>query len=808
MSDDDAPHTTLTVQAGTRPIRVAYLLDPDAIEVDGVDAIIESALDRWGGRYRGLFPLISGQIPSSCWPVLEAHDPDIVVALQPLEDPLVQRLTRRVLPHSIQLAELEPPLGDGGRWRFREHTNGVDLFGLPQLLAQQSGFGPRLKFLNIHEREGRNPHRSFMLRNFGLFPAIVAAQASLEHVDKADINVDGVTPSALLQQLAGLGYDTLSPLSLSAMGCPPPGIPCAHDHRRDQLHIVVGTSTRDAMLTWNRALFTGGQSRHKTLWIPLPLLADDDVRASLVRWLNRTGWRQENSVFLVSYEHSSEELGPIAAKLRAQLYSFVQCIGAPREEFFFPAVEATPRRWTTFGNALGDSRTVTEHVNFADGVGTMAVARPPLIESRFNQGDYMVDVLIPHRPEAYGHTNARPVWSLPKRLSFGGSFFPNNSKARITAAGLPSACFASTTQRIELRVPTDRELFYWCLAPRQVIHGRGEPPRPTFSRFATSDAGLKLRGMLRVFGGLFQATYIFEDPFWRNTLLHMAGERHAATQDRAQRIQESLTTYLSTHALTIDAASPGLAQLADAVARALVPERIGRSRLTPQELRQRFGQVRNASLASPPADNYWNVRTSFDEVQQRTLVGLIDVGVLFLGVEVRCPQCGVQHWIKVDALAARIVCPGCGTRFLLPEEPQWCYQLNDLVGNALRTAGSLATLQALRAIGHFPFLSDPFVFMPPQDIFKDRDASEFTDVDLLCLSEGALVIGEVKSRAGGFRVHDLELLAEVARAILPDRVVLASPPGEWHPDTLVKLAELTSSLEALDVKVERLELTW
>lgn len=558
MSREVFPHTTLTVQAGTRPLRVAYLIDPDAFDGDRVDAITESALGHWGGRYRGLFPLTDGQIPPACWPVLEALDPDSIVTFQPLGDELTRRLTRRVLPYEIVEARMEPPLAGGGRWNFLDPTHGVDIFGVPRALAQSAGAAPAPRILNIHERDGRNPQRSFILRNFGLYPPIVAAQGSLEGVPHVDIPAHEIVPATLLRELARLGYDTISPLALAAVECPLLQLPFAHDGLFDDLHIVVGTTVRDAMLAWNRALHTGGRHQHKTLWVPLTLLADEDSRAALVGWLNRTGWRQDPNVCLVSYEHRQEELEPVAAALRAQLYSFIRCTSLQPDDYPFPALQQVERRWIDVERHFGGTRTVTEHVNFADGIGSIGVASPPLLDPQFNQGDWMIDVLIPHRPENYGHTNVRPSWALPKRPNFGPSFFSGVHKARITWAGLPSACINSTTGRLQLCVPTDRELFYWCIAPRQVIAGGGEPQRPVFSDFRASDVGRRLRGMIQVFGGLYQAWHFLRDPFWRDTLLHMSGERRAAAVDRAQRIEATLQTFLTEHGTAIDAANPAL----------------------------------------------------------------------------------------------------------------------------------------------------------------------------------------------------------------------------------------------------------
>src|SRR4029078_9802796 len=141
-----------------------------------------------------------------------------------------------------------------------------------------------------------------------------------------------------------------------------------------------------------------------------------------------------------------------------------------------------------------------------------------------------------------------------------------------------------------------------------------------------------------------------------------------------------------------------------------------------------------------------------------------------------------------------------------PHNPEWSYRLNDLVANALRRSGALATFQALRRVGQLNFLREPFIYLTPQNVYKPGEKKPFTDLDLVCLSEGHFLIGEVKSKAGGFYPADIERLGEVATAILPDRLVFAAPGTDWRPEVDVQIEATKSALAPLGVSVERLVL--
>ena len=56
-----------------------------------------------------------------------------------------------------------------------------------------------------------------------------------------------------------------------------------------------------------------------------------------------------------------------------------------------------------------------------------------------------------------------------------------------------------------------------------------------------------------------------------------------------------------------------------------------------------------------------------------------------------------------------------------------------------------------------------FLYLPCQEIFKRGVNQPFTDLDVVLISNGKFIVGEVKSDPGGFAQADLEKLLEVAK---------------------------------------------
>jgi len=798
---------TLTVSAESRPLRVAYLVDPDHDDPGVLDAILYSLMDRWGGRRRGIFPLVAGDVPEPWWVVIEALDPDLVLSTRKLSAQLVDKITRRILPYEIREIEVDKPRDEGDLWRISTTDRGVDILGVPPAVAKQKGTGANPGLVYMYEGDKTSPDRRFILRNFGLLPATVGVQASFEHLPHLAMDCGEMTAVDVLKELTSVRYDIVTPIQLSALEAPGPWIPFTDRHAHAGFYLVVGATMRDAILAWNRALCVDPTQNDRTLWAPLSLFSDSNYFDAIVQWLHRTNRSRNEHDVVVSYEHSIGELEILAGRLRTALGRHFSTRVLAENEYLFPTIVHQP--WRASGMRGAGARTTLEHVPFAKGRGTIAVAPPPSSGSPFPQGEWMVDVLIPHRPELHLHqTNSEPPWTLPKRLGIGPGFFEIH-EARVTAVGLPSAKVDAGCRRLELRIPSDHRLFWECLAPGQSVYGPADPFRERLlTDFAPSTAGRAVRGIIDVFGSLWACGRTLSDPFWRATFALLSGQRTVVHSDRRALLLEALQDYLQHSGIALTSVSPELSEVAEMLAKTLLETEPRRPWITIQELTQNFSRLRSERLVAPSATddgNFWEVRTSFDDDQKRKLEELVDVGVFAIGCTLTCSRCGSTNWFAIELLRTTMVCPGCANEFGVPLEPRWSYRLNSLVENAFRTSGGLASLQVLyNAESLCPY--EPFVFLPPQDFALSGGGTR--EADILCFWNGYFVIGEVKSQSRAFRDDDFERMRLLARELKPDKIWFAAPQRDWPSETISAIRAFAAELEPLGVAVEVFHLGW
>jgi hypothetical protein len=117
--------------------------------------------------------------------------------------------------------------------------------------------------------------------------------------------------------------------------------------------------------------------------------------------------------------------------------------------------------------------------------------------------------------------------------------------------------------------------------------------------------------------------------------------------------------------------------------------------------------------------------------------------------------------------------------------------LNSLVRNGIALHGCVPVISALRNLRERA--RESFIYTHGVALFKEYgDAKPEAEIDLLCISDGRLVCGEVKSSVSDFTREELEKLARVAADIRADQVAISAFNDrgglmQQHSNTLASL---------------------
>jgi len=802
--------TVLTVTSISRPKRVAFLVHSENIDNNGINQIIRYSIGTWGGRFHAIIPTSGEEIAPAWWKLLTILDPDIIYSFLPLNDKLIQRINRHILPAKI----IEPNKRANVEDTYRINTFEIGALGIediPRFKWESRGFLDKPSFFYIKEGKENNQNNSFALCNFGTLPktADLSIESLFRDIPCEIIEPNGMMPTKILETIFEKAKPyprrIIMPIDFCQMYASRNYSLDYADYTRG-FHLVVGNQPLDAIYAWNRALISDLTSGRNGFWLAEEHSQDKDLLRLLSRWIDETFWTGniEKKGYVISHSVDLSFLQNLAQKMCELTHFHFKAFRINPDDFPCPNARK-------FIPSLFERGQVcqTDKVPLSEDKGLVGFQRPPFLIKGHPQFGWMADLEIQYHPERYNWTNVRPTWKLPKRLGLAHKFYDNYKRSsRIVNGGLPSIEAATEDTVIHIRIPSDLAVVWTWLEHRTNTRNHSPQTTPLFTEIHVSDKGRYLQGIIRLFGNIYSAGSIFEDPFWRDVLLRMAGkpDYHKDFTEIKKIILKS-TNEISTEDPTQVVTSPRFDQFAEKLTQKLLSIDVKSNELTLEQLKGRFSQLRGEVLREDPNNGWWKANEKFDEVKEQELQNLLEKKVFLQGLELSCPHCGTRQWYVVDDLGSEMRCNGCLFYFPLPPDTSWSFRLNDLVQNALRKHGTLAVLHTLYELQRDSF-SEMFLYLPCQDIFKNDRNAPFTDLDIVVIKEGKFIIGEVKSDPSGFTHSDFEKLKEVAIDLLPNEMLLAAPGDKWPEDVFAGIKNLTDALKPIDVTVSPQLLRW
>lgn len=805
MGNELTPQSTLTITSSSRPKRVAFLINIEETSDSELNHIIRYNVGIWGGRFNAIIPFRNQEIVEPWWQTLIAIDPDIIYSFFPLEEKLLDRINRHILPYKI--VEITPE----DRERIRSSHYLINTFEIGALNIQhipQYSWATRVSirapfFFYVKDCWEDTENVTFLLRNFGVLPGIVSMSEAFRELPHAIIEAQNSMPKECLIKFLGQSGNAVLPIDLCRMYAYPSYIP-EYNNQVQGFHLVVGDAPLDVIYHWNRDLLIDSTWGRHGFWISKKMCADDDLLIQICKWIQSTWWsrEQDKQGYVVSYSVDIEYLSDVAKKVSELLHTYFKPVKLEPDQFPTLKIHVTKKY----------NYRQTEQIPLSENKGLIGIQKPEFVQDGHPQEGWMVDLEIPFHPERYSTwTNARPLWLLPKRIGLSYIFFDPYRDARIISNGFVSCVVTISDQVIGIKIPSDREVFWMFLEDRYSNDERKEQRQGLSLRFydmRTSDKGKYLRGIIQLFGNLFWCGSSFEDHFWREIFLYMAGRTKYDITQRCNKAHKVLEEFLDGKGapILLTKESPDADDLAEIIARRISFRDPQPQVATKDFLISRFGQLRSQGLESQREAQWWHANRRYDEWKDRELNDLIGNQVLLMGAEITCHNCGSRLWYMVDDIKSKMRCNGCNSVFPLESEPKWSYRLNNLVQNALKRHGTLALLLALFRAQQFS--SGMFLWLPCQEFYDKDNNSPVAEVDLMYMADCKFVIGEVKSDPSAFDDTDFEKLKMTAQRLRPHEVVIAAVCDTFPDKVLEQSVAMAQELKTLDVKVKTLTLGW
>ena len=187
----------------------------------------------------------------------------------------------------------------------------------------------------------------------------------------------------------------------------------------------------------------------------------------------------------------------------------------------------------------------------------------------------------------------------------------------------------------------------------------------------------------------------------------------------------------------------------------------------------------------------------------------VSKGILYRGFIFQCHRCADVAWFSISDISQTFTCRRCGTtQFYLKKswrhsnEPAWFYKLDEIVYLTMLHNGDvpLLTLDYLRRLS-----DESFFYCQELEIRPEGAKKSFMEIDICCVSNGRLCIGEAKSNDsiesdGANAQVTAERYRDLALKMGASMVVFSTSQSAWNQSTVAAIEGAFATHPYIDVR--------
>jgi hypothetical protein len=176
---------------------------------------------------------------------------------------------------------------------------------------------------------------------------------------------------------------------------------------------------------------------------------------------------------------------------------------------------------------------------------------------------------------------------------------------------------------------------------------------------------------------------------------------------------------------------------------------------------------------------------------------LIGKAVLHRGLILKCEFCRSTDWFSVAELTNEFRCRRCGRAQIYRQfhalsrpEPVWYYKIDEMVFKGLSNGMAVPLL----ALHQFERRADSFLYSPDIELLDPANGAQLLELDICCIPDGELTIGEAKranrlGRTAREEREEINKYFDLAQRVGATQVVFATYDLRWRDETARMITE-------------------
>jgi len=198
-----------------------------------------------------------------------------------------------------------------------------------------------------------------------------------------------------------------------------------------------------------------------------------------------------------------------------------------------------------------------------------------------------------------------------------------------------------------------------------------------------------------------------------------------------------------------------------------------------------------------------------DSISYELIDEYVEKSIFYRGYIFQCENCSDVAWHSIAEVDQSFTCQRCGKNqkykhqhWKIPNEPLWFYKLDEMVYLMLNHNGHvpLLTLNKLRVTS-----KESFLFRPELRIIPKGSDKTFLEMDICCIPNGKLCIGEAKSNGdlAGNNLTAIEIAEryrDLALKIGASMIVFSTSADSWSAASVQAIDQTFAAHPHIEIK--------
>lgn len=727
--------------------------------------LFQENMKQWGGRYNPIIPVYDSNI-DSYKDLIKCYDPDYIYYTRGVDISIIKKLDYFNPKKYEELNERTNSyhFDDGVDYRFilNDKING-ELFRNRQLFILD----------NETSQNSKIPVESFYKRNFSFFRLNAGEDFYLKKHRRIIIRDEDISHvNELINKHKIFFKSILAQLYLNTAICIPKEFSAANNFE----FIIYDNDnpSADLFYFWNRQLYIDSSANINQI------IASNDELALLIEDKFFEGVLFDLSIKqridLISRSISKDNLELIKQNIQSKFKSITFSIGKERN---FP-FEISRRSYDNRFSYINRSKSAI--------IGKNDILKLPV--PLFNKdidvhGNYVVDMEI----EKDQMSHAKNL-KLPFKTPLHHLICAN--ECRINYSHNISLSISDKTEVVDIKIPDNYDIFQSILSFR---NEEGNYIPTGLNDLQLSNDGKRLTAFLKLFeNDLDEMQNFIGDKFWLDLFRYKSEIENTKKSKQGFTLPE--TNIINKHFWSqLLGHSTERAKLNEKY-KSNIPDCGGifsykdlkrelallyRKYFSDIKSKSRISELNEEQLAEYLTKIF---QDDFETHIDAKLQYLINKNALFMGMKVKCNSCGSNSWYALSDLKNKMSCKDCYNEIIPKLQSELYYRLsNSIISNLLSDmtsdskeyAGNYVVLRTLLFLKN---CNDSFIYYPPMEYtYFEHGRKGSTDIDILVIQDGKLIVGEAKSDAGEFNKNEKDKLIRLGNNLRPDKIILAFCSG-------------------------------